>query len=95
MAQPQQPTIYEQYFVRETPGVCGGSPCVGNTRIPVRLIVAFTRDGVTIPELLELYPHLTAEQLHGALAFYAAYPARIDKEIEENARAIAEIQARR
>lgn len=94
MAQ-QQPTIYEQYAVRETPGVSGGYPCVGNTRIPVRLIVEFTRDGVTVDGLLTMYPHLTAEQIHGALAFYVAYPARVDDDIETNAQALAARQARR
>jgi uncharacterized protein (DUF433 family) len=94
MAQPRQSTAYERYGVRETPGVCGGSPCVGNTRIPVRLIVEFTRDGATIADLLEMYPHLTSEQLHGALAFYADHASRIDEEIAANARALAEIQVR-
>ena len=53
-------------FVRETPGVAGGYPCVGETRIPVRLIVEFTREGVTVEQLLAMYPQLTAEQIRGA-----------------------------
>ncbi len=29
-------TASDQVFIRETPGVSGGYPCVGNTRIPAR-----------------------------------------------------------
>jgi len=61
----------------------------------VRLIVEFTRDGATIAELLESYPQLTAEQLHGALAYYTDHPARVDEDIATNNQAIAELQARR
>lgn len=81
-------------LVRETPGVCGGSPCVGNTRIPVRLVVGFTRLGMTVADLVEMYPYLTPEHFHGALAYYADHTEKIDQEIEEGERLIAELQAR-
>ena len=41
-------------LVREMPGVAGGYPCVGEMRIPVRLIVEFTREGVTVEQLLAM-----------------------------------------
>ena len=94
MAQPIQPSIFERYFVRETPGVCGGYPCVGNARIPVRLIVDFTRDGMSIAELLEHYPQLTADQIRGALAFYATHPERVDEDRATNEQALAALRAR-
>jgi len=80
-------------FVQETPGVCGGYPCVGNTRIPVRLIVEFTRDGLSIDDLLTMYPYLTPDQLRGALDYYAAHPARVDEDIRTNAEALAKLQS--
>lgn len=78
-------------FVRETPGVSGGYPCVGNTRIPVRLIVEFTSEGVGIARLLEMYPQLTLEQIRGVLDYYAALPDRVDEDIRTNAQAQAEL----
>lgn len=45
--------------IRETPGVSGGYPCIGNTRIPVRTVVqlyALTHDVDAIAEGL---PQLT------------------------------------
>jgi hypothetical protein len=31
--------------IRKTPGVCGGGACVGRTRIPVWLLIAYLNDG--------------------------------------------------
>lgn len=95
MAQTQQRIVHEQFFVSETPGVMGGYPCVGNTRIPVRLIVDFTRAGMSIAELLEHYPQLTADQIRGALAFYATHPERVDEDRATNEQAFAALRARR
>ena len=81
-------------IVQETPGICGGYPCIGDTRVPVRLIVELTRDGLSIDDLLAVYPALTREQLLGALEYYAAHPARVDEDIRTNATALAELQRR-
>ena len=81
-------------FVTETPGVCGGYPCIANTRIPVRLIVEFFRETPDVAAILAIYPQLSREQVEGALAYYAAHPERVDQDIERNARALAEIQSR-
>jgi uncharacterized protein (DUF433 family) len=81
-------------FVQETPGVSGGYPCVGNSRVPVRLIVEYTRAGLSVDDILDKYPHLTVEQIRGALDYYAAYPARVDEDIATNAQALAELQSR-
>jgi uncharacterized protein (DUF433 family) len=77
-------------FVDEVPGVNGGYPVVRGSSIPVRIIVEFCRKGVSLDELMELYPHLGRERLQGALDYYASHPARVDEDIERNARAWAE-----
>jgi hypothetical protein len=41
-----------------------------------------------------MYPHLTAEQVQGALDYYAAEPARVDEDIPRHAHALAELQGR-
>ncbi len=62
-------------------GVCGGCPCVGNTRIPVRLIVEF-------------YRYLqNLEQIRDVLAWYEAHPGRVVEDIEHNARSWAKLQS--
>jgi len=75
--------------IHETPGVMGGYPCIGLTRISVRALVEVgQRYGVET--IAEYYPHLTRTQIDAGLAYYAAYPARVDEDIERNRRADAE-----
>ena len=73
-------------YVGEYPGVCGGYPVIRETRIPVRLVVQFSREGATMAELAEMWPTVTAEQIRGALAYYARHPHRVDEDIDRNAR---------
>ena len=53
------------------PQVLGGKPVVAGTRISVQLILEKMRDGWTITDLLDDYPHLTREQIVAALAYAA------------------------
>ncbi len=84
----------DEPVVRETPGVCGGYPRVGHTRIPVRLIVELRRAGATGDEILAMYPQLTAAQVQGTLDYYARNPARVDEDIAGNAEAMAALRGR-
>ncbi len=84
----------EHSYVSETPGVCGGYPVVRGTRIPVRILVNVYREAGDLAEILAMYPHLTAEQVQGALDYYAAEPARVDEDIARHAHALAELQGR-
>lgn len=81
--------------IKETPGVCGGYPCIGDTRIPVRLIVEFYRGLGDVERVAAMLPQLTLAEIRGALAYYETFPARVDEDIATNAAALAEIQARR
>jgi uncharacterized protein (DUF433 family) len=78
---------FAEPHVAEYPGVCGGYPVIRETRIPVRLVLQFSREGATIAELAEIWPTVTVEQIEGALDYYARHPQRIDEDIERNARA--------
>jgi uncharacterized protein (DUF433 family) len=84
----------EHPFVYEVPGNNGGYPVLRNTGIPVRVIVEFYRKLGNFERLAELYPNLSREQLQGALDYYAAYPTRVDEDIERHAQAWAEHQNR-
>jgi uncharacterized protein (DUF433 family) len=71
-------------YVAEYPGVCGGYPVIRETRIPVRLVIQFTRDGASIDELTAMWPTVTPAQVKGALDYYAQHPRRIDENIARN-----------
>jgi uncharacterized protein (DUF433 family) len=81
-------------FIRETPGVSGGYPCIGNTRIAVRLIVEAYRATGSIEKVAEFYGQLTREQIEAALLYYREHPTRVDEDIESNAHVWAELISR-
>src|SRR5690349_19448054 len=68
-------------YVHEVPGVCGGYPVIRDTRMAVSLIVELTREGATIEQLSEWYPHVSPAALRGALDFYARCPERVDDDL--------------
>lgn len=71
--------------IESTPGVCGGEPCVVRTRIPVWLLEAGRREGLTDAALLAAYPTLRAEDLVNARAYARAHRAEVEEQIQANA----------
>ena len=55
------------------PEIMMGKPTIKGTRITVELILEKLGQGMTVAELLEAYPHLTAEDVLAALSFAADY----------------------
>ena len=58
------------------PNVCGGKPCIRGTRINIAVILDGLAEGLTPEQILDHYPQLTLDDLHGALA----YAAELSKE---------------
>ena len=94
MATARRVTEDEETIIRETPGICGGYPCIGNTRIPVRVIVEALCAYGSVEAVAEYFPQLSRTQIDAALAYYADHPARVDEDIESNNRAFAELVSR-
>ena len=55
--------------VRTDANVLGGSPYVVGTRVPVRRLWAFYKNGASVDVLLKRYPQLGAGKIFDALAF--------------------------
>ncbi len=55
--------------VRVDPKVLGGSPFVVGSRVPVRRLFGFYRNGASVETLLKRYPKLGPAQVMDALAF--------------------------
>lgn len=53
------------------PDQAGGAPCIRGLRIPVSIVVDMIAEGMTVPEILALYPDLEAEDIPEALRFAA------------------------
>jgi uncharacterized protein (DUF433 family) len=74
----------EHPHIERRPGVCGGAPVVRGTRITVRHIAVLYKDGASVEEMLETYPHLQASWVHDAISYYLDHREEIEREIEAN-----------
>jgi uncharacterized protein (DUF433 family) len=71
----------EAKAIQQTAGICGGSACIRNTRIPVWTIVSFRQQGADDTELLRNYPNLTLYDLNAAWSYYSNHREEIDRQI--------------
>jgi uncharacterized protein (DUF433 family) len=53
------------------PDTMGGMPCIRGLRIPVATVVAMVADGLTVGEIIDELPDLTAEDVAEALRYAA------------------------
>lgn len=64
-----------------------GAYRVGDTRVSLDSLVHLFREGMSAEGMVESYPTLTLEQVHGALAFYLGNQRKIDAYMTEGQRA--------
>ena len=57
--------------ITSKPNVCGGRPCIRDTRIEIAVILDSLAEGMTEPEIVDHYPQLTKDDIHAALAYAA------------------------
>jgi len=69
-------------------GVCGGRPVIEGTRLSVKLIVGWTRMGMTPDEIAALYSDVSVVQIVSALVYYEDHPEEIEAEFAEERRYI-------
>ena len=50
----------------------GGLPCIRGLRMPVATVVAMVADGMSVAEIIDDFPYLTAEDIAEALRYAAA-----------------------
>ncbi len=65
--------------------IAHGAPLIRGTRITVRSIAGYYQLGMTPDEILTALPHLTASQVHSALAYYFDHQVDIDRDLEKTA----------
>lgn len=64
-----------------------GAYRIGETRVSLDSIVYLFREGMSAESMMESYPSVTLEQVHGALAFYLANQREIDAYLADGQRA--------
>src|ERR1700676_2854963 len=68
-----------------------GAYRIGDTRVSLDSLVYLFREGMSAESMVESYPALTLEQVHGALAYYLGNQNDIDQYLAEGQQA-AELQ---
>ena len=53
------------------PNVMGGKPCIRGMRVTVGTLVGLVATGYSIPDILQAYPYLEADDIREALAYAA------------------------
>lgn len=83
--------------VRVDKNVLGGSPYVAGSRVPVRRLWAFYRNGTSVERILKRYPQLGPAKVFDALAFALDNREVVDADLahEESLLALKEARAPR
>ncbi len=68
-------------LIAQTPGVCGGRPCVAGTGVSVLRIAGWYKMGFSPEEIADQHGHLTWAQVYAALAYYHANRNEIEAEM--------------
>lgn len=64
-------TAYSERIVRD-PQVCGGQPVIKGTRVRIKVVLDNLAQGMSIEEITQSYPSLTAEDVQSVISFAAA-----------------------
>jgi uncharacterized protein (DUF433 family) len=71
----------EQRNIEKVADRCGGRAVVTGTRIRVSVILTGYRQGMTVEEIVERYPHLRPADVHDALAYAYDHPLEIEADL--------------
>lgn len=73
--------IQSYSHVSVDPEVCGGAPCVGGSRVPVRVLGAYSQQGITPTQLAgEYFPWLSLAEVFGALTYYYDHLPQVESQ---------------
>ncbi|HEX2475638.1 MAG TPA: DUF433 domain-containing protein [Lacipirellulaceae bacterium] len=67
--------------IEKDPARCGGQPVVVGTRIRVATILTCYRQGMSVEEIVQQYPHLKPADVHDALAYAHDHLDEIDADL--------------
>lgn len=75
----------EHPYITVKEGICGGSPAIKGTRIPVWAIIGYYKElNYSIEDILKQLPDLSPAQIYDAFSFYYDHQKEIDKELDLN-----------
>ena len=72
-------TVGQKSWVHKTPDVCGGDPCIRDTRVTVHGLVEWRQTGLSDLEILHAISGLTRDDLEAAWEYYDHHRDEIDE----------------
>lgn len=71
----------EYPHITSNPNIANGAPLIEGTRITVHTVAGYYQMGMNVDEILSTLSHLSAAQVHSALAYYFDHQDEIDTEL--------------
>jgi len=68
-------------LVVSTPETCGGRSRIAETRISIAQIAVWSKQGLSVEEILEEIPYLNLAQVYAALSYYHANRNEIEADL--------------
>jgi uncharacterized protein (DUF433 family) len=68
-------------LIEQTPGICGGRPCIAGTGVSVLRIAGWYKLGWTPEEISRRIGHISLAQVYAALAYYHANQEAVEAEM--------------
>ena len=54
-------------YITSNPDIMSGAPCITGTRVPIARILYLIKDGLTLEQIQEHYPHVDLKTLQGVI----------------------------
>ena len=70
-------------YITTNSRIAGGAPIIKGTRITIRSIAGYYQMGMSVDEILNTLQHLTASQVHSALAYYFDHQKDIEQDMKD------------
>ena len=70
--------------ITSNPDIANAVPLIEGTRITVRTIAGYYQMGMNVDEILLTLSHLSAAQIHSALAYYFDHQDEIDDDLRDS-----------
>lgn len=70
-------------MIDQTPGVCGGRPCLAGTRVPVHRVAGYHRLGYSPEEIIGLLNSLSLPQVYAAIAHSLVNPDETEQALRD------------
>ncbi len=81
----RQQLMPKHAYIEVVEKITGPQAMIKGTRIPVSIIISYSRMGETPESLVEnILPHLTLAQVYDALSYYHGHQDEIEQEMIEN-----------